>query len=458
MPDGKGDCGMIIRSLALFDRFKCAGSACRDTCCVREKLVLDNKTYFEYQRVIAKGDAFGRRMVASISERNGIASFRMRDNGECPFLMRNGLCELYVRLGPDRICETCRKYPTFSKEYGNYREIGCSFSCPEVLRLVLTHPDKFEIRVRENDTEPVSFKNLNAELLPLIYPVRDRFLEIAQDRRNTLRKTATVLLKLAAAVQSVIDRKAYGELAALIAPFEGGDPMGGITGEEPDSEIRGEVVSKLLQLHTKLERKKPENAAWAERAYKIVKSETPEERQDRELGFAWYMNHRVYEYRKWLFYLFYRDLLDVVFDGNFYSRVRFAVLSTLYLFEMGSLEWKSRGKQFPPQSQEELFRYYAREVDENPKNVVRLYKKMNGSAFAQPKLLRALANPVKKPTDADAADPLEEKPVEPADADAADPVEEKPIEPVDVAPAEPVEETTTEPTGETAIETTPEQE
>ena len=100
---------MIIRSLALFDRFKCAGSACRDTCCVREKLVLDNKTYFEYQRVIAKGDAFGRRMVASISERNGIASFRMRDNGECPFLMRNGLCELYVRLGPERICETCRK-------------------------------------------------------------------------------------------------------------------------------------------------------------------------------------------------------------------------------------------------------------------------------------------------------------------------------------------------------------
>ena len=61
---------MIIRTLTLFDRFRCAGSACRDTCCIRDKLELDNKTYFEYQRVIAKGDAFGRRMVASISERN----------------------------------------------------------------------------------------------------------------------------------------------------------------------------------------------------------------------------------------------------------------------------------------------------------------------------------------------------------------------------------------------------
>ncbi|MBR6053581.1 MAG: flagellin lysine-N-methylase [Clostridia bacterium] len=428
---------MIIRSLALFDRFKCAGSACRDTCCVRDKLVLDNKTYFEYQRVIAKGDAFGRRMVASISERNGVASFRMRDNGECPFLMRNGLCELYVRLGPDRICETCRKFPTFAKEYGNYREIGCSFSCPEVLRLVLTHPEKFEVRVRENDTEPVSFSNLNAKLLPLIYPVRDRFLEIAQDRRNTLRKTAIVLLKLAAEVQSVIDRKAYDELASLIAPFEAGDPMGGITGEEPDAEVREVLFEKLLKLHTGFEYKRQENAARIARAYKTLRPESFEERRVRELDFAWYMNNRVYEYRKWLFYLLHRDLLDVVFDGKFYPRVRFAVLTTLCLFELGSLEWKSRDKQFTPQNQEELFRNYAREIDDNPKNVARLYKKLNGSAYALPKLILALSNPIKKPTDGAAAEPLEEPVEEPIGEKAAETLAET-VEtpPVEQAPAD----------------------
>ena len=428
---------MIIRSLALFDRFKCAGSACKDTCCVRDKLVLDNKTYFEYQRVIAKGDAFGRRMVASISERNGVASFRMRDNGECPFLMRNGLCELYVRLGPERICETCRKFPTFAKEYGNYREIGCSFSCPEVLRLVLTHPENFAIRVRENDTEPVTFSNLNAKLLPLIYPVRDRFLEIAQDKRNTLRKTATVLLKLAAEVQNAIDRKAYDELASLIAPFEAGDPMGGITGEEPDAAVREVLFEKLLKLHTKLEYKKPENAARIAAAYKTVRSESFEERRARELDFAWYMNHRVYEYRKWLFYLLHRDLLDVVFDGKFYSRVRFAVLSTLCLFELGSLEWKSRDKQFTPQNQEEVFRSYAREVDDNPKNVARLYKKLNGSAYALPKLILALSNPIKKPVDGAApAEPLAEPLEEPVEETAAEAVDTAPAETTDEAKAE----------------------
>ena len=449
---------MIIRTLALFDRFRCAGSACRDTCCVRDKLVLDNKTYFEYQRVIAKGDAFGRRMVASISERNGVASFRMRDNGECPFLMRNGLCELYVRLGPERICETCRKFPTFSKEYGNYREIGCSFSCPEVLRLVLTHPEPFTVRVRENDTEPVSFLNLNAELLPLIYPVRDRFLEIAQDKRNTLRKTATVLLKLAESVQDVIDRGAYGELAALIAPFEAGDPMGGIRGEEPDAELRKEVLTKLLKLHIKLEHKKPDRAGRLALACKTIQNETAEERLDRELGFAWYMNHRVYEYRKWLFYLLHRDLLDVVFDGEFYSRVRFAVLTTLLLFEIGSLEWKAKNKQFPPQGQEELFRNYSREVDDNPHNVAKLYKKLKGSAFAQQKLLRALANPLPKSANDVPEEPMDESPEGPIDVTAKK-LDAAPTEsaPVDTAPAENTPAETTENAPTETAEPTPEE-
>lgn len=382
---------MIIRTLALFDRFKCAGGACQDTCCVRDKLELDNKTYFEYQRVIAKGDAFGRRMVASISERNGVACFRMRENGECPFLLRNHLCELYVRLGPDKISETCRKYPTFSKEYGNYREIGCRFSCPEVLRLVLTHPEKFETRVRENDTEPVSFKNLDADLLPRIYPVRDRFLAIAQDTRNPLPTTMTLLLKLASSVQATVDRKKYDELAVLIAPFEDDDPIGGIVAEAPDLALRDATLDKLIRLHVKLEYKKQENADHLGGAYKVFKTETPDERRARLREFGEYMREREYEYRKWLFYVLHRDLLDVVYDGDFYSRVRYAVLSTRYLFERGSLSWKRRGGNYPLQRQEDLFRNYAREIDENPKNLARLQKKLKGSAFALPKLLRTLA-------------------------------------------------------------------
>ena len=381
---------MIIRTLTLFDRFRCAGGACKDTCCVRDKLELDNKTYFEYQRVIAKGDAFGRRMVASISERNGVACFRMRENGECPFLMRDRRCELYIRLGPDKISETCRKYPTYAKEYGNYRETGCRFSCPEVLRLVLTHPEKFEIRARENDTEPISFKNLNADLLPLISPVREAFLNIAQDARNSLQATTTLLLKLASEVQNVVDRKAYGELAALVAPFDGDDPTGGIEAEVFDSVLRDQILEKQFKLLCKLEYRKKENADRFAKAYRFFKSESPADRRAREIGFASFMREREYEYRKWLFYLFHRDLLDVVFDGQFYSRVRLAALSTFLLFELGSLEWK-RCEQFTPQMQEELFRNYAREIDENPRNAARIQKKLRGSAYAHPKLLRALS-------------------------------------------------------------------
>ena len=384
---------MIIRSLKLYDRFKCAGSACKDTCCVRDKLVLDNKTYFEYQRVISKGDAFGRRMVASISERNGVASFRMRENGECPFLMRNHLCELQIRLGADKVAETCRKYPAFSKEYGNYREIGCSFSCPEVLRLVLTHPERFEVCERENDTEPVTYDNLDANLLEAIYPVRNRFLEIAQDGRNTLQSTMSILLRLASDVQCAIESKDYGLLASLIAPFDGDDPTGGIRIDSPDPLLHDVILNKVLKMHCKLELRKPENAERIALAYRMFSAETPSERVKRVRDFAVFIADRSYEYRKWLFYVLHRDLLDAVFDGRFYERVRYAVVTTVFLFELGSLEWKNRGK-FPPQRQEDLFRNYSREVEDSPRNVAKIRKKLNGSAYALIKLLRALPIPL----------------------------------------------------------------
>ena len=221
--------------------------------------------------------------------------------------------------------------------------------------------------------------------------MRERFLQIAQDARNSLQATVSILLNLASRVQATIDRKKYGELAALIAPFEGDDPTGGIACETPDSELRDAILDKLIRLHVKLEYKKQENADHLGGAYKVFKTETPEERRARSRDFGEYMRDREYEYRKWLFYILHRDLLDVVFDGDFYSRVRYAVLSTRYLFERGSLSWKRRGGDYPLQRQEDLFRNYAREIDENPKNLARLQKKLKGFAFALPKLLRALA-------------------------------------------------------------------
>ena len=385
---------MIIRTLTLFDRFKCSGAACKDTCCVRDRLVIDNKTYFEYQRVIAKGDAFGRRMVASISERNGVATFRLRENGECPFLLRSHLCELHIRLGADKVCETCRKYPAFEKEYGNRREIGFSFSCPEVLRLVLTHPEHFATRQRENDTDPIIYDNLDAEMLQAIYPVRERFLEIAQDARNSLQMTLSILLRLALRVQDAIDRREYGEFASIIAPFEN-DPTGGMSRETPDPILHDALMQKLLKLHNKLEYRKQENAVRIVRAYRIFKSETPTERAERERAFLALVHDRIYEYRKWLFYVLHRDLLDTVRDRQFCAHVCHAVVTTLCLFEYGSLEWKSRGK-FPTDRQEELFRNYSKEIEDNPRNYARLQKKLTGSNFATEKLVHVVSHPAEE--------------------------------------------------------------
>ena len=62
---------MIIRTLALFDRFQCAAGACKDTCCVREKLELDNKTYGQMLIEMPASDE-DRRKIRAFLEQEGL--------------------------------------------------------------------------------------------------------------------------------------------------------------------------------------------------------------------------------------------------------------------------------------------------------------------------------------------------------------------------------------------------
>ena len=381
---------MIIRTIAVYDKFRCVGGYCRDTCCIRDKLVLDNKTYFEYQRVIAKGDAFGRRMVACISERNGVASFRMRENGECPFLMRNHLCELQIRLGTDKVCQTCRDYPTFKKEYGNYCEVGCSFTCPEILRLILTHPQKFVIRSRENDTVPVSLAHLNADFLSGLYPVRDYFLSLVQDPRLSLGQTTARLIDRAAKAQEIVKRKEYARLPELVAPYADGNELPPAPSEPFDPATRRKLICSVLKLHEKMEYRRPENLERIKGVEKeLFARGAAEKHLADERAFIHFMEERKYEYQKWLFYLLHRYLLDAVFDRRLLARVKFAVVSALLLFEEGLAVWIGK-KDFTPLDQENLFRNYAREIEENPRNLSRILRRLGGRAFSVQRLLRTL--------------------------------------------------------------------
>lgn len=64
------------------------------------------------------------------------------ENGWCPFLDQNKLCDIYSELGEEALCEVCTEYPRFVVEYGDVREKSLSVSCEEVGRIIFSDEGK----------------------------------------------------------------------------------------------------------------------------------------------------------------------------------------------------------------------------------------------------------------------------------------------------------------------------
>ena len=104
-----------------YKNFKCIAGECTDTCCAGWDVDVDKESYKQYRRVIG---SFGNKLRSvMVPSEDGGCTFTLKE-GRCPFLNKKNLCEIYIKLGKDSLCETCAEFPRFINEYGNTREIG----------------------------------------------------------------------------------------------------------------------------------------------------------------------------------------------------------------------------------------------------------------------------------------------------------------------------------------------
>ena len=95
--------------------------------------MVDKKSLKKYKE--ETGD-YRKKLKKAVDFRN--ETFRQDNNKRCAFLKDNNLCDMYLNLGPDSLCKTCRMYPRHVEEFENVREITLSVSCPEVARILLS--------------------------------------------------------------------------------------------------------------------------------------------------------------------------------------------------------------------------------------------------------------------------------------------------------------------------------
>ncbi|CRK80927.1 flagellin lysine-N-methylase [Neobacillus massiliamazoniensis] len=128
--------------------FSCIGPDCEDSCCFGWRVTIDEATYKKYNRVhdAELSPLFSKKVnrVRSNSNPNNFAKIKMEQNGGCPFLSEEKLCNIQLKLGEGYLSHTCSTYPRTLNLVSGILERSCTMSCPEAARLALLNPNGME--------------------------------------------------------------------------------------------------------------------------------------------------------------------------------------------------------------------------------------------------------------------------------------------------------------------------
>ncbi len=118
-----------------FGRFRCRAGACAHSCCRGWEIDVDGDSAARY---LACPPPFGDRLRQSLACGEEGYSFRLTREEACPFLNREGLCELILTLGEDALCDICREHPRFYGAAGDLEYAGLGLSCEAAAQLLLS--------------------------------------------------------------------------------------------------------------------------------------------------------------------------------------------------------------------------------------------------------------------------------------------------------------------------------
>ena len=287
-----------------YDQFCCLAGACPHSCCEKWEVVIDEESVCLYESV---SGPLGEKLRDTMeTDEDGDLCFPL-NGGRCPFLDQENLCEIHKQLGEQATSETCREHPRFTEDYGVFREITLSASCPAANDLLLGSEEPLVFKVLETE-EP---EEEGDSWLEYLLPLRERMMRILYDRNEPLNLRLRRFLLLAAEAQWRLDEEMIETLPALAAEWQEKEIPVGI--ERP---LFPDVLRLLAGLEILEE-------SWRDL---LREGETIEANKENES-----LLERI------AVYFAFRYLLKCVNDGDLLSRAQLCVLAVLVIERLAAV-------------------------------------------------------------------------------------------------------------------------
>ena len=212
---------MKVMTPHYYKDFRCIAGACTDTCCAGWDVDVDKNSYKYYKTV--KG-AFGKRLKSvMVPSQDGECTFTLKEGGRCPFLNDDNLCDLYIELGEDKLCETCAEFPRFINDYGNIREIGIAPSCKTAGELMFSYKDELTFDTVEDNSLTPEPNDIDAYTYMHLRQARIVAFGIISDRDISIFERLMLYLDYAKRIQKHLDAERDELIAGVAKRFCGAD-------------------------------------------------------------------------------------------------------------------------------------------------------------------------------------------------------------------------------------------
>lgn len=329
-----------------YKKFRCIADKCPDTCCAGWEVVVDAASEELYRKNTSPTGEKLRRVM--MTDGDGDTVFRS-ENGRCPFLMKSGLCELYIQLGEESLCNTCKRFPRFECVLGSRRETGLSVSCPEAARLIFEDetPAEFEICESSELPEPNS---IDPTVYYTMLKTQKTAIDILSDEKFSICERIEKFLLLCSQVQAQLDFRREEQVK---------------TPHKPEYSAK-KCVEKIFFDLRSLERLDSE---WdkALTAGSGVRSEAV-----REMLCGKYDG----EYERLLIYLVFRYFMTAAFDGELLIKAKlFVVAFIAALHIQAGLECKTKEERV------RVIQKFSKETEHSAENLERLCTLAKNSGY-----------------------------------------------------------------------------
>lgn len=166
-----------ILKISNYDKFKCIADKCRFTCCEGWDVIIDTDTYNKWKKENDKSNYILNNVKVKKCGSKIEYFINKETNEACPFLDKQGLCQIVKSHGEEYLSLTCHTFPRIENIFEDKRELSLSCACPEVVELISSLTGKINI-ISENNT------NLKGSLLEL--KIREAVVNIIQQENFLL--------------------------------------------------------------------------------------------------------------------------------------------------------------------------------------------------------------------------------------------------------------------------------